>query len=354
MNDLLKEFYTLAPGLAGFALMLAIVCGTIWGVYRLLLANSASLSSEQRLPRQITLLVTLLIGLVFLTLALPVSESTRNQIIGLIGVLLSGLIAFSSTTIVGNLMAGLMLRFTKPFKIGDFIRVESLFGRVTERGLLDTEIQTENSELISIPNTFLITHPITTTRTSGTVISATLSLGFDVHHKVIEPLLIEATKRNDLEDGFVQIMEIGDFSVTYRVSGILTEVKSLISARSRLMGHVLDTLHEANIEILSPTFMAQRPQPDGRVMIPKTPRKSRGEHAPNPEDTPESVVFDKAEQAEEADRRLRVLQEELAEQEERLANLEGDDKKQQQQRIKAIKQKIEEAKSDNKINEDSD
>ena len=57
-------------------------------------------------------------SLVALVLAFPVSESSRNQIIGLIGLLLSGIIAFSSSTIFANLMAGIMLRVTRPFGTG--------------------------------------------------------------------------------------------------------------------------------------------------------------------------------------------------------------------------------------------
>ena len=45
---------------------------------------------------------------------------------------------------IGNVMAGLMLRAVRNFRTGDFVRVEKHFGRVTERGLLHTEIQTED------------------------------------------------------------------------------------------------------------------------------------------------------------------------------------------------------------------
>lgn len=338
MQDIAQEFLNLLPNLLGFAAMIAFVLGFLWGLYRLLLANRTDLNANSRLPRQIALLVFGVVGLVLITLALPVSESTRNQVLGLIGVLLSGLIAFSSTTIVGNLMAGLMMRFTKPFRIGDFVKVNSIFGRVTEQGLLDTEIQTEQSELISIPNSYLISHPITTTRSAGTFISANLSLGFDVHHRVIEPLLLEATKRTELEDGFVQIMEIGDFSVTYRVSGLLKEIKSLISARSKLMGNVLDCLHEADIEILSPSFMAQRPQPEGSVMIHKAP--DRPTKTAQPEDQPETVVFNKAEKAQEIEQQVQTLKDELVAQEENLTQAETDDKKAIQLRIQTIKDQI--------------
>ncbi|MFT4677309.1 MAG: small conductance mechanosensitive channel [Patiriisocius sp.] len=53
----------------------------------------------------------------------PLEESTRNQILGLIGLLMSAIVALSSTAFVTNFMAAIMLRVTRPFKVGDFITV---------------------------------------------------------------------------------------------------------------------------------------------------------------------------------------------------------------------------------------
>lgn len=219
-------------------------------------------------------------------LTLPISDSSRNQLLGIIGLLISGVVAFSSTTIVSNLMAGLLLRITKPFRIGDFISVSEHFGRVSERDLFDTEIQTVSSELIALPNTYFINNPVTTTRNSGTIISHTLSLGYELHHTMIESLLIEAAEKCELTDPFVQITELGDYSITYRVAGFLKEVKQLLTARSNLCKSILDVLHEAGVEIVSPTFMNQRQLLDGDLYIPRAAQKPR-QSAEKPVTAPE-------------------------------------------------------------------
>ena len=115
---------------------------------------------------------------------MPLSEAIQNQILALIGILLSGVIAFSSTTIVSNVMAGLVLRFNKPFRLGDFVRVNGFSGRVAEMGLLETEIQTETRELIAFANTILINSPVTVVRSSGAIVSVELSLGYEIHHSI--------------------------------------------------------------------------------------------------------------------------------------------------------------------------
>lgn len=202
------------------SLGVAIGLGAIlWGAHWFLIGRHIDLGNERKFPRQIVMLGLTIVGLVTLVLFLPISESSRNQLLGLIGLLASGILAFSSTTVVSNLMAGILLRVTKPFGIGDFIRVGDHFGRVSERGLFDTEIQTESRELIAIPNTFLISHPVTTIRSSGTIVSITLSLGYDVHRSQVETLLARAAQASGLEEPFVHILELGNYAVTYRISG---------------------------------------------------------------------------------------------------------------------------------------
>lgn len=272
-----------------------------------LLGKNKALGNERRFPRQLIMLGLTLVGVLLVALALPVPEGTRNQVIGILGLLLSGAVAFSSTTFVTNFMAGIMLRINKPFRTGDFIRVAEHFGRVTERGLLDTEIQTETRELVALPNFFLITHPVSVIRSSGAMVSLTLSLGYDVHHAKVEGLLIEAAKKSGLEDPFVQLIELGDFSISYRINGLLTDVKGLLSARSELSRRVLDTLHGGGIEIVSPSFMNQRRlESEGRIIPTPAQKKAASEERP-----PEEIVFDKAEKAEQFEREKIDLQAEI-------------------------------------------
>ncbi|MFQ3251304.1 MAG: small conductance mechanosensitive channel [Glaciecola sp.] len=263
----MDELVTLGWAMIPYVLTIIVVVAFLWGSHKVLLGNK-SLSKEAKLPRKIILLVLYIMGVIVIASALPVTESTRNQVISLIGLLLSGVIAFSSTTIVANIMAGVVLRFTQPFRTGDFIRVDGFFGRVTEKGVFDTEIQTEQRELISFTNSYLMSHPLQVVRSSGTIISASLSLGYDIHHSRIEPLLIKAAELSELEGPFVQITELGDHAITYRISGLLTEVKSMISSRSKLYTNILDCLHEEKVEIVSPKFMNQRKLPDGEAVIP--------------------------------------------------------------------------------------
>ncbi len=250
---------------------------------------------EGRFRVQLVMLGLSLAGLLGAVVLLPVSDQLRGQLLSLISVLLSAAIALSSTTFVGNAMAGILLRVVGSFKLGDFLQIGDSFGRATERGLFHTEIQTEDRDLTTLPNLYLVTHPMTVVRATGTIVSARVSLGYDVERTRVEELLLLAAGEAGLEEPFVQIRELGNFSVCYRVAGLLTEVKQLISARSRLRAKVLDALHGGGVEIVSPTFMNTRAVPEGKTFIPAVAEGAPQEEAAK---APEDVVFDKAEEAE--------------------------------------------------------
>lgn len=253
---------------------------------------------EVRLIRQ---LVTAGVAIVVVALALaiaPMEGGAKEQVLKVFGLALTGVVAFGSTTFVSNAMAGLLLRSLRNFRPGDFLRVGEEFGRVTERGLFHTEIQTEDRDLTTIPNLYLVTRPVKVIHASGTIISAMVSLGYDVAHQRVEELLLDAGSRAELKEPFVQVVELGDFSVTYRLAGFLEDVKHVLSARSRLRSSMLDALHAGGVEIVSPTFMNQRRVEAGKRFIPQRREEGRSEAQREArEGAPEEVIFDKAEEA---------------------------------------------------------
>jgi small-conductance mechanosensitive channel len=232
-------------------------------------------------------------GLLAIIVALPVNDVLRGQLLSLIGILLSAAIALSSTTFIGNIMAGIMLKVVKNARPGDFITVADLTGRITEMDLLHTEIQTEFRDLVTVPNLYMVTQPLCVVRASGTIIQAEVSLGYDVPHTRVSEVLRGAAADAGLKDEFVQVRELGDFSVVYRVAGLLEDVTSLISSRSRLRAAMLDALHTAGIEIVSPNFMNTRNLGEHDRFIPVKSRAPTGAE----QITAEQIAFDKAEDA---------------------------------------------------------
>lgn len=286
----MNQILDLLNSLSGTLIAVLVVVGVYLITQRIILGRIKSGSRFMPL-RQVILAIILFIGLILIISSLPISDELKGQLLGLIGIVLSAALALSSTTLLGNALAALMLRIVNPFQAGDFIRGKDFFGRVTNQGLFHTEIQTEDRDLMTIPNLVIASHPVKVIRSSGTVIAASCSLGYDIKRDRIETALVSAAESVGLKDPFVFVTELGDFSITYKLHGLLEHVDSLLSTHSRLNKAMIDHLHASGIEIVSPTFMNQR-QVGEQVFIPKG-RVIDSEE----EQEIEKIIFDKAEVA---------------------------------------------------------
>ena len=266
-------------------------------------------------------------GVIGAVIELPVEGDTREQLITLLAVAISAILTLSSTTFVGNTLAGLLLRAIRHYRPGDFIRVADHFGRVSEEGVFHTEIQTADGNLISLPNLYLVTEPVTVIRATGTIISAEVSLGYDVPHTMVERALAMAADATGLKDPFVQITTLGDYSAVYRCAGLLENVETYFGATALLRANMLDLLHEHGIEIVSPAFMTRRTMAPDDFVIPDPPSYRHAIDSAVATGPRASVVFDKAERAaalEKLKNRIDELTKETAEKEKKLASAKQD------------------------------
>lgn len=275
------------PALVVVALTAFIIVASRWLIFR----RAGTNETEARFRSQIVTVAIVLVGLLGVIFVLP-EGSDSDLAFSVVGLIVTGALAISSQSIIANAMAGLMLRSVSSFGPGDFIEVSDRIGRVTERGLFHTEIQTADSDLVTLPNSLMVSQPVRVVRASGTIVSATASIGYDVSRHVLEELFIEAAEAAGLVDPFVQVLELGDYSVNYRVAGFLEDPRSLLAARSRLRMKILDTLSEAGIEIMSPTYIARR-EATNEPLLPE-PSDSSNKRFRR---TAEARVFDKADTA---------------------------------------------------------
>ena len=312
------------------ALITVLVFILLFSGYRRLTKTHSAWAKSNQVGIQIGWIILSFAMLVILILSLPISETNKGQLLSLIGIVLSAGLALSSTTIIGNALSGAMLKDLKP---GDFIKSGEIQGRVSERGLLHLEIQTEDKNLTVLPNLYLATRPYSIIHSKGTIISCDLSLGYDVDRVKIENTLLEAAEKTGLESAFVLITALGDFSIAYRVSGVLTEIKQRMSATTELHKAVLDSLHDKGIEIVSPNYMNTRSLSANVQTLPG-PRFAKEQETALMDI--ESIVFDKAEHAENLD----SLKQKLAKAREGISKLSELSKSADEQNQQSYQQRI--------------
>ncbi|MEE4196069.1 MAG: mechanosensitive ion channel domain-containing protein [Bacteroidales bacterium] len=307
--------------------------------------------------RQTISMFIVLAGLLAFILSLPIEKELKGQLLSFLGIIISAAIALSSTTVLGNLMAGLMNNSMKRYRMGDLINIGELTGRVTRKNIFHTEIQLEDSNFVTIPNLYMASNPVKLTRKTNTVISITVSLGYDVPQTKIEKSLKEAALDAGLTDPYVYIIALGDFSVSYKIHGFLEDANKFFSTTSLLRSKVMDHLHKDQIEIVSPAFMNQR-RVDETTFIPKIIVKKE-ETIPE-EKSPEELIFDKATEAEAIEKKKEYLNEieekidQLNEKNKKTKDKEeSEEHKKTIERLKNTKQRIEEhiQRQNEKLNE---
>jgi len=69
---------------------------------------------------------------------------------------ITAVIAFSLQDTLGNIMGGMAIQFDRSIKVGDFIKIDDLWGRVTEIRWRYTAVETNAWETVVIPNSQLM------------------------------------------------------------------------------------------------------------------------------------------------------------------------------------------------------
>ena len=206
----------------------------------------------------------------------PLLPSSDSEIFQGVSVFIGVVVSLGSTSVVGNVMSGLVMTYMRPFRIGDFIRFGDTEGEVIEKSVLVTRIRTRKNDIVTIPNSNMMSSQTSNYTFSaqryGIIVHTKVTIGYDEPHQKIEELLIQAAEKTDgikhHPKPFVRITALDDFYVEYEINGLTERAKTLSAVYSALHQQMLDTLHGAGVEIMSPHIEARRDNLP--VQIPKS------------------------------------------------------------------------------------
>lgn len=96
-----------------------------------------------------------------IVISIIISYLSQDPIIATsIGTITAIVIGFASQSVLGNLISGLYLAITRPFRIGEKVTVFGNTGVIYDIGLLYSRLRTEDGDIILAPNTSMITTTI--------------------------------------------------------------------------------------------------------------------------------------------------------------------------------------------------
>ena len=205
----------------------------------------------------------------------PLLPSSDSQVFQGVSVFIGVIISLGSSSIIGNVMAGMVMTYMRPFHVGDFIKYGDMEGFVIEKSVLVTRIRTRKNDVITIPNSNLMTSQTTNYTFSahnyGVIVHTKVTIGYDMQWQLIRDLLLAAAaKTSHLQkkpEPFVRITALDDFYVEYEVNAYTRKSDLLGDIYSELHQNILDSFHSNGVEIMSPHIFAHRN--DLELQIPK-------------------------------------------------------------------------------------
>lgn len=183
-----------------------------------------------------------------------------------ISVFVGLIVSLGSSTVIGNIIAGLVITYMRPFKMGDRIKLNDTIGNIIEKTPLVTRIRTPKNEVVTVPNSFIMSsHTVnysTSAREYGLIIHTEVSIGYDIPWRRVNPLLIEAALNTpgvvDDPRPFVLETSLSDWYPVYQINAYIKDANRMSQIYSDLYQNIQDKFNEAGIEIMSPHYMAVR------------------------------------------------------------------------------------------------
>ena len=147
-------------------------------------------------------------------------------------------IGFASQRTIGNFVAGLLIAFTQPIRLGDRVEIDDLAGNVEEIGLTYTFIRTDEGSRLVIPNEKLASDTIinSTIVSREKVAEITLQVPLDKDLRTVVGLLRESVADERAPDVVVTALN-GNATVVVRVAADGPREAERLESELRLRAH---------------------------------------------------------------------------------------------------------------------
>jgi small-conductance mechanosensitive channel len=183
-----------------------------------------------------------------------------------VGIFLGVLFSLGSTSAVANVVAGIMLTYTRGFRVGDWVKIGDNIGEIVSQNLLATHLQTFQKEEVVIPNSVVLTSHVVNYslvgQTEGILLHTSATIGYDTPWRTVHHLMIEAAlKTPDIlpePAPFVLQKALDDSYVQYEINAYTRNPHAMFVTYSNLHANIQDCFYAAGVEIMSPVYHSLR------------------------------------------------------------------------------------------------
>lgn len=211
-----------------------------------------------------------------LVAAFPYIPGSSSPVFKGLSIFIGFLLSLGSTSLVSNVVAGVVLTYTRGLKIDDRVQIGETTGDVVDRTLLVTRVRTIKNVIVTIPNNLVLQNQIVNYSAEadsiGLILHTTITIGYDVPWRKVNALMLAAARHTThvLQDPepFVLKTSLDDYYVSYELNAYTDRPERMANTYSDLHQNILDAFNQAGVEIMSPAYLAYR---DGaEVTIPES------------------------------------------------------------------------------------
>jgi small-conductance mechanosensitive channel len=184
------------------------------------------------------------------------------------------IVSLGSSSAIGNMVAGMVITYMRPFKIGDRIQLNDTVGFVVEKSAMVTRIITHKNEYVTFPNLMVLSSKIVNYHTSSTeneeglILHAEVTMGYSVPWPKVHEILLGAAKKTALTEEkpgpYVLQTALDDFYARYQINVYTKAVEKVPAIYSELYQNLQDGFSEAGISLTAPSYEIRLP-PDSSI-----------------------------------------------------------------------------------------
>ena len=198
--------------------------------------------------------------------AYPYIPGSDSPVFRGLSIFIGFLLSLGSTSLVSNIISGIVLTYTRGLRIGDRVKIGDAVGDVVDRNLLVTRIRTIKNVVITIPNGMVLNNHIINYSSSaaeqGVILNTTVTIGYDVPWRQVHDLMTSAALATPgiLKEPkpFVLQTSLDDYYVSYELNAYTKDPTWMAKIYSALHQNIQDRFTESRVEIMSPSYAAFR------------------------------------------------------------------------------------------------
>lgn len=211
-------------------------------------------------------IVNIILNLFMFIVIFPYLPGSESPIFRGVSIFFGFLISFGSSSAIANAIAGIVITYMRPYRVGDRIKIGDVTGDVVEKSLLVTRLKTIKNEIVTVPNSSVLSGN-TVNYTSmavqeGVIIHTTITIGYDAPWRKVHELLITAALETNgimkKKKPFVLQTSLDDFYVSYQINAFTDQPHRMAVIYSDLHQHIQDKFNEGDVEIMSPHYRSLR------------------------------------------------------------------------------------------------